>query len=171
MRKQPLVHIYDPNWTKDKIYTKAKILKIKMDLGFLVYDYIKANSASDLKIQEAAYLGDLTSFLKNDIAGTLNIPVLTAGQMSPSEVRLADSAKISRYASYICYWMQKSSDEIIEDGNQSGTHKFIIDFARSGGGHLEGEYLNFILKGDYCQIYEAKIKNKSLNNFPFEDEE
>ena len=39
--EQNFTHIYDPQWTRDKIYTTAKILKNKIDFDFLIYDYIK----------------------------------------------------------------------------------------------------------------------------------
>jgi replicative DNA helicase len=96
LENKPLVHIYDTEWTKDKIYMTAKQLKQSMDLGLLIYDYIKVDDTSGLDSKEHNVLGDMTNFLKNKVGGALDIPVIAGGQMSPKEQRLADSDKINR---------------------------------------------------------------------------
>ncbi len=156
LKKQPFVHIYDDDWTKEKIYIKAKLLKIKMNLGFLIYDYIKVNDTSKSKNKEADELGDMSTFLKNTVASKLNIAVLAGAQQSPYDLRLSDSAKISRYASTVCYWVPKTSEELAMDGATAGNFKFIIDRNRLGQQMNNGEYASFIFDGNRSLIRQAE---------------
>jgi replicative DNA helicase len=105
LKNKPLVHKYDVGWTKDKIYMTAKQLKQSMNLGLLIYDYIKVDDTGGGDNKEHNVLGDMTNFLKNKVGGALDIPIIAGGQMSPKEQRLADSDKINRYASTIAYWI------------------------------------------------------------------
>lgn len=156
LEDKPLVHIYDTEWTKDKIYMIAKQLKQSMNLGFLIYDYIKVDDTSGLDSKEHNVLGDMTNFLKNKVGGALDIPVMAGGQMSPKEQRLADSDKINRYASTIAYWIHKTKEEMINDGEDSGNCKLIIDYNRNGTQMDEDEYLNFVFNGNKALISQAK---------------
>lgn len=168
LKNKPLYHIYDPDWTDDKMFMKAKQLKLSSKLGFLVDDYIKVNDTSSLEGKEHNKLGDKTNFLKNTIAGGLDIPVLAGAQMSPKEIRLADSDKINRYASTIAYWIAKTKEEIVEDGEDSGNYKFFIDYNRNGRQMYEDEYINFVFKGDVASIFQAKKPFKcEEENIPY----
>lgn len=168
LKNKPLVHIYDTEWTKDKIYMCAKELKQSMNLGFLVYDYIKVDDTSGLDSKEHNILGDMTNFLKNKVGGALDIPVLAGGQMSPKEQRLADSDKINRYASTIAYWIHKTKEEMINDGADSGNCKFFIDYNRNGTQMEEDEYLNFSFDGNLARIEQAKkFYNIEGGNLPY----
>ena len=168
LKNKPLVHIYDPEWTKDKIYMTAKQLKQSMNLGFLIYDYIKVDDASDTEGKEHNILGDMTNFLKNKIGGALDIPVLAGGQMSPKEQRLADSDKINRYASTIAYWIHKTKEEMINDGTDAGNCKLVIDYNRNGIQMEDDEYLNFCFYGNIAKIEQAKkFYNIEGGNLPY----
>jgi replicative DNA helicase len=157
IKKQKFVHYYEPAWTFDKIYIMSRILKNQMGLGFLVFDYIKqTDTNTDMK--EADYLGEMCNLLKNNVGGALNIPVLAGGQQSPYDMRLADSAKLARYASVIAYWMYKEQEEINNDGADGGNMKLIIDRNRLGRQMREGEYINFRFRGDYARIEQAKYQ-------------
>lgn len=156
LRDKPLVHLYDPEWTKDKIYMTAKSLKQSMGLGLLIYDYIKVDDTSNINTKEHNVLGDMTNFLKNKVGGGLDIPIIAGGQMSPREQRLADSDKINRYASTIAYWMHKSKEEMVNDGTESGNCKFFIDYNRNGTQMEEDEYLNFVFDGNRATIAQAQ---------------
>lgn len=156
LKNKPLVHKYDVGWTKDKIYMTAKQLKQSMNLGLLIYDYIKVDDTSGGDNKEHNVLGDMTNFLKNKVGGALDIPIIAGGQMSPKEQRLADSDKINRYASTIAYWIHKTKEEILNDGVDSGNCKLVIDYNRNGGQMEDGEYLNFVFEGDKAIITQAK---------------
>ena len=167
LKSKPFYHVYRPEWTFDMIYTMAKSLQIKIGLQFLIYDYIKCTSASKLKIQEHNYLGDMTNFLKNNVAGKLDIAVLAGGQMSPSEIRMADSDKISRYASVICYWMKKRTEDIKAE---EGSYKFVITDNRLGRQFDEDEYIDFKFDGDHALIRETTtgVKRSPISNTAFD---
>jgi replicative DNA helicase len=168
LKDKPLVHIYDTEWTKEKIYMVAKQLKQSMNLGFLIYDYIKVDDTSGLDTKEHNVLGDMTNFLKNKIGGALDIPVLAGGQMSPKEQRLADSDKINRYASTIAYWIHKSKEEMVNDGVDAGNCKMFIDYNRNGTQMEEDEYLNFVFNGNKADIRQAKkFYNIEGGNLPY----
>lgn len=77
IKNQPFVHIYDPTLSNEKLYAMCKMLKHKMDLTFVVYDYLKSNVASSSENYNV--LGAKTDFLKNNIAGKLDLAVVAAG--------------------------------------------------------------------------------------------
>lgn len=80
IRNQPFVHIYDPQMTDDTEYAICKVLKYKMGLKFVVHDYIKSNAAdSSVQYNE---LGAKCDFLKNKVAGDLELSVLTGAQLN-----------------------------------------------------------------------------------------
>jgi|GEM_PF-486659 len=168
LKNKPLVHIYDTEWTKDKIYMTAKQLKQSMGLGFLIYDYIKVDDTSGGDTKEHNVLGDMTNFLKNKVGGALDIPVLAGAQMSPKEQRLADSDKINRYASTIAYWIHKTKEEMVNDGEKAGNCKLFIDYNRNGTQMEEDEYLNFVFDGNKARIFQAeKFYNIEGGNLPY----
>jgi len=168
LKNKPLVHVYDTEWTKDKIYMTAKQLKQSMGLAFLIYDYIKVDNTSGENLKEHNVLGDMTNFLKNKVGGALDIPVMAGGQMSPKEQRLADSDKINRYASTIAYWIHKTKEEMINDGTDAGNCKLFIDYNRNGTQMEEDEYLNFSFDGDKATIEQAKkFFNTESSNLPY----
>ena len=121
--EQNFTHIYDPQWTRDKIYTTAKILKNKIDFDFLIYDYIKMIDTNIVSSSEQYNeLGNWVNFLKNSIAGGLNVPVLSFVQLN-RENDIADSDKIERYASTGIKWVKKTPEEIARDGIECGNYK------------------------------------------------
>lgn len=169
-----LIHKYDPEWTMEKIYTRAKQIKIKYGLDLLVYDYIKADDVELNGMAEHTYLGKLTSFLKNKVAGELDLAVIAPAQMNDNELRLADSRKIQRYASTICYWMEKDTDMVSNDGAEQGTHYIFVDYNRHGKKHKSDSkgkpmtYMNFVMNGDKAKISMAKMKYHNLeDNLPY----
>jgi replicative DNA helicase len=170
----PLAHVYlpekAPNWKFTDLYSIAKSYKHKIDLGFLIFDYIKADTVSDLNINESSYLGDLTNYLKNKISGRLGIPCLAGAQMSPYEMRLSDSDKLNRYASTVFYWIKKSPDEIIGDGKESGTHKIFVDYNRLGRqfDDPETEYINMYADFDKMSIYQCDKQPLANESKPWE---
>lgn len=162
-KAQKFVHIYDPSWSFEKIYTIAKILKIKkdFDLGFLIFDYIKDTCTKDSEGEKLNYfLGNFTNFLKNNIAGELDIPVLAGAQMSPYDTRLADSDSINRYASVVAYWMLKDKVELRKESEyNSGDYKFVIDYTRLGDRmDKDGSGINFNFMGNQCTIEQAEFQ-------------
>ena len=167
IKKQPFAHIYNPEWTFDEIYLTAKELQKTIGIEFLVFDYIKATNTTGLQVQEHNYLGDMTNFLKNNVAGKLDMPVLAFAQMSPTEQRLSDSAKIARYASVIGYFMKKTPEEIQNDGFDGGNRKFVVAFNRLGQQEEGDNYLNLLFDGNHAVINQAikQPTDESINLF------
>lgn len=159
--KQNFTHIYDPQWTMEKVYTTAKILKNKIDFDFLIYDYIKVTDNETVSSSEQYNeLGNWCNFLKNNIAGALDIPVLSFAQLNRRN-EIADSDKIERYASTGVKWMKKEPEEIAEDGVECGNYKLNIMFNRLGEDMDEDEYIDFVfdrksLSIDVCEQQHVK---------------
>ena len=80
LKEQPFVHIYDPSMSMEKFFSVCRSLQNSMNLSFIVYDYLKSNKTSTGENYNA--LGDMTNYLKNEIAGRLNLPVLAACQLN-----------------------------------------------------------------------------------------
>lgn len=156
MKRQPFVHIYNPEMTNDELYAVCKILKYKMDLQFVVYDYMKSNATSSS--DNYNLLGAKCDFLKNIIAGSLNMSVLSAAQLNRSG-EIADSAKINRYLSVGCKWFLKSQEQISKDGLECGNAGLKIYVSRLGEQMPEDDpeaYIDFIFEGNTMTISEAK---------------
>ena len=155
LKGQPLVHIYETNPNMDKVYSTCRMLQNKMNLGFVVYDYLKSNQVDS----SANYniLGAHCDYLKNKVAGELNIPVLAACQ-SNRQGEVADSMKILRYASVVVDWGYKDQEEINKDGIQCGNAKAKIIVNRLGRQMditNENEYLDFVFDGSIGTISQA----------------
>lgn len=153
---QKITHIYDPNWTREKLYTIAKILKNRINFDFFIYDYIKITDNDTISSSEQYNeLGNWCNFLKNNIAGSLDVPVLTFTQLN-RKYEIADSDKIERYASTGIKWVKKTPEEIIRDGEQCGNYKLSFIFNRLGEDMDEDEYIDFVfnkksLSIDVCE--------------------
>lgn len=157
IKKAPLWHLFDPYWDRSKVAHKAKLLKLRHNLGLLIYDYIKIAEVS-AQVKEHNELGNWTIALKN-LAGELDIPILTFAQLSPHERRLADSDKINRYASTIAYLLPKSLDEIRRDhgADEGGTAMLYIDYNRNGDNHQDDDTkgINLIYERHLAKFEQA----------------
>lgn len=152
LKKQPFVHIYNPQFRNEDIFTICNILKYKMGLEFVIYDYLKSNTTdSNAQYNE---LGAKCDFLKNNIAGNLELSVLAGCQLNRNN-QVADSDKLERYASVSLSWRDKSTDEIITDGEECGDFRLSIDLNRLGEQMSDGEYIDFVFNGNHMQINQA----------------
>lgn len=169
INKQNFTHIYDPQWTMEKVYTTAKVLKNKMDYDFLIYDYIKVTDNETISSSEQYNeLGNWCNFLKNNIAGGLNVPVLTFAQLNRRN-EIADSDKIERYASTGIKWMKKEPEEIAKDGAECGNYKLNVMFNRLGEDMDDNDYIDFYfdrksLSIDVCEKQHVKEVPEFMNN-------
>jgi replicative DNA helicase len=156
IKKLPYTHIYKPVTEMAEMFMNIKSLKLKHGIEFLVYDYVKANDGSDGD-KEYQKLGRLTDWLKNDIAGSLDLAVLGACQSDRTGMKVADSSKIERNCSTLSYVMRKSKEEFINDGKDAGNLKLRVGFSRNGAIMDDDQYLNLMLYGDQCRVEQAKI--------------
>ena len=163
----PYTHIYKPITDESEMFMNIKSLKLKHGIEFLVYDYIKANDGSDGD-KEYQKLGRMTDWLKNDIAGSLNLAVLSAGQMDDNGTKMADSQKIARNCSTVAFLTRKSKEEFVNDGKDCGNMKLRVSASRNGEFMTEDEYINLMLYGNQCRMEQAKIPfSQGDDNIPY----
>ena len=155
----PFTHIYEPLWTKDLVYTKAKILKHKINFQFFIYDYIKITDNSTTSSSEQYNeLGNWCNFLKNNIAGGFDVPVMSMVQLNRNN-EIADSDKIERYASTGIKWMKKTPEEVLADGEKCGNYKMQVMFNRLGKEMDEDDYLDFVFDTKSLSINECRVQH------------
>ena len=164
IKKQPFVHMYIPSASDDEIYAIHKILKYKMGLEFSIFDYIKSNVASSS--EQYNILGAKTDFLKNKIAGELDLAVLAGAQLNRQNM-VGDSDKIQRYISTSLMWREKTSDEIAQDTLDGGNFCLTVDLNRNGDCMSEDEYINFVFDGSRMRINQAKKQHTPSEATPF----
>lgn len=163
----PLVHIYLPDSNMDEIYSICKILKYKMNLTFFVYDYIKSYNSE--AYTNSAILGQMADFLKNKIAGELDIAVLSAAQLNRNDM-IANSDNIAKAISTGIYWRFKTGEEIRESGGlDAGNVMAYININRNGPQSDEEDAIYFDFDGDRQRITEAKIQRRDLPQTPFDN--
>lgn len=156
LKEQPFVHIYDPTMSIEKFFSVCRSLQNSMNLSFIVYDYLKSNKPTTGENYNS--LGDMTNYLKNEIAGRLNIPVLAAAQLN-RQGETADSEKINMYASVGIKWGRKTQEMIANDGIECGNAYAKVFFNRIGESMAEDdedEYIDFLFDGAKATIIEAK---------------
>ena len=160
IKQQKYVHVYMPTPSKDKIFTIAKRLQAKIGLDFVFFDYIKSqNSTSSSEIYNM--MGDYTDFLKNKIAGELDIPVLAAAQLNRGG-EIADSYKIEQFSSVIAIIKRKTTSEIQRDGSNCGNYKFHIKLNRLGDqmSDIDSDYIDLNFNGNYATFEQAKEQHE-----------
>lgn len=165
LKEQPFVHIYDPDITNEKIYSYCKMLKYKMGLTFFVFDYIKSNETSTS--DNYNILGAKCDFLKNRIAGDLELAVLSACQLN-RQGEVADSDKINRYLTVGIKWGIKPEERLVKDGKECGNAYAKIYPNRIGEQMAEDDeedYLDFYFDGKTMSIYEVEQHERTNNSF------
>lgn len=164
IKDHPFPHIYMPTPSKEEIYELHKSLKYSMGLEFSVYDYIKSDMISTG--DNYNNLGNMVSFLKNDVCGSLNIAMLSAAQLNRDNI-VADSDKIERYVSASMLWRRKTAEELQRDGKNCGNYALTIDVNRLGEPMGEDEYIDVYCDFDRMYIREAE-KHAPIPETPFE---
>lgn len=118
LKEAPFHHVYLPNFTIEKVQALARKYQVEHGIKLIVFDYIKLPSSnSNLGDKEFQALGYLTSGLK-DLAGTLQVPIISAVQLNRSAVgndnidesSIAGSDRILQLANRVCF-LRKSSEE------------------------------------------------------------
>lgn len=157
IKEQPFVHIYDPQFTDEKIYATCNLLIYKMGLQFVIYDYMKSNTTeSSAQYNE---LGGKCDFLKNNIAGDLDLAVLAACQLNRNN-EVADSDKIERYCSASLLWRNKTVEEQATDGQECGNYRLTVTLNRLGEQMQDNQYIDFAFDGNKMRIDEAKTQHQ-----------
>lgn len=135
-------HIYMPQFTIEKVTALARKFQRQFGIVALFFDYIKipSNQADFRSSQEYQKLGFFTSGLK-DLAGLLNIPVLSACQTNrgnggendnPNESDIGGSYRILQLASKLMFLYNKSDEKIAKEGISNGNQQLFIKWQRNG---------------------------------------
>ena len=156
LKKQKFYHIYDPGLSNERLYSICKMLKRKVGLAFVCYDYIKSNATSTSDNYNV--LGAKCDFLKNEIAGTLNLPVLAACQLNRQN-EVADSIKINMYLSVGIKWGYKTAERMMRDGEPCG-NAYAKIYVNRLGDHMEEDdeedFIDFNFDGRKMTITQAE---------------
>lgn len=161
LKKQPFEHIYDPGMSMEKLFSVCRSMQNSMNLSFVIYDYLKSNEKSTGDNYNK--LGAMTDYLKNEIAGRLNIPVLAACQLNRMG-EIGDSKKIEDYCSASIRWGRKTQEMIAKDGIECGNAYAKVEVNRLGESMIEDDdddYLDFVFDGAKCTIEEAQPHARS----------
>ena len=163
LKTLPIVHVYMPIVDISRVYAICKMLKYKMGLQFVCFDYIKGNDTDAFALSNR--LGQITDVLKNEIAGDLGLCVLAACQLNKQN-EISSSDKIAMYASTIIMWRYKSPSEILDDGGLDyGNIYTRIYLNRNGGCQDVDEHMNLNFVGDTQTITDCKQKEKTDTPF------
>lgn len=155
MKTRQFTHLYIPMFDIQSIYTAVKkVYHRQGGLDVLVVDYFKGSGDGDA-FDSYQELGRFTDLVKNQLLGDLGIAGIAAAQATDTG-KLADSAKIARNASTICMIMEKTEEEIQEDGEECGNKKLRVIFNRNGPQMTSKEYIDLNFDGDHVNYTEAK---------------
>lgn len=174
IKEAPIFHQYIVGWSNSEILNEVKRLKIQENIQILFYDYLKIENAGE-GIAEHQQLGNLTNFLKNDIAGALKIAVCAFAQQSDYSdrgLRIANSEKIKNYASTVIFLLQKSSEQSAVSFNDlSGNYYIFIAFNRNGP-QMDMENsdigINITFKKNNAMMCDARQDEEFINRLLME---
>lgn len=153
LKSYKIIHKYKPEWRDEDIYSTTKIIQNKQGLDFLIFDYIKANDGDANTLYNK--LGQKADYIKNIIAGQLNIPVLTASQLNRSG-EISDSDKLARYVSTVVYWKQKNRSDLEGyDWRKVGNATMQVRTNRLGEQMADDEYIHVCFDGNRMTVWEA----------------
>jgi replicative DNA helicase len=152
-------HYFTPRFDREEIKSICDIFKRKYGLGFVVYDYLKATGSNTS--ENYTQLGNNCDFLKNEIAGEFDIPVLAASQLNRFG-EIGDSYQLEQRASTGISMRFKTEEEIRLDGGIDYGNAYLhIDFARNAEPMDDMEHINISIDGSRCRVVEAKQKDEN----------
>jgi len=173
-------HKYLPGVSVESVIRLAKKYKHQKNIGVLIFDYIKLTDSTMLKnnVKEHQALGYITATLK-DLAGSLDIPVVTAAQVSREGSEkgylrsdmIADSDRLLRYCNNLLGLSRKTQEEITKlvgpnNANTKsleleGTHRLQVLETRAGGTFSQG--INITVRKSIIRMEES-VKQLSMND-------
>lgn len=163
LKKQSLVHEYQPVFNKMQIEQVLRKWFNKGKLEMAIYDYIKPSEKFNAA-EISQSLGLMADFLKS-MAGNMNIPVIAGLQLNELTGQVADSMKPKRYGDVLMYWRQKTVDMLQKDGLDCGNFYIQIIKNRNGLTIEDDDYIDVQFTGDLMKIVEAKKHQKQSTPF------
>lgn len=176
IRKAPLVHKYVFDMSQEDIFSELKKLKIQMNLQIVFFDYIKANVESTGDLQERLQMASMTNFLKNRIAGELNVAVVALAQTNPSidgSLRIFGSSQVAMFASTIIYLVRKSKEQYARDMNELGGNYYLFVKENRNGAQFSDDEdfgINIDFNLSNCTMKEASYQNDIIKQMIEEQE-
>ncbi len=140
LENSPFYHLYIPDFNIDKIIALTRKYKVQHGIQAMFFDYIKIPEMDDLRLaQEWQLLGYLTTGLKNQIAGKLDIPVVTAGQLNKKNVgsatietdQIGGSDRLLHYTNFLLGLRPKTQKELEQEQGRKGRHVLNIVASRN----------------------------------------
>lgn len=176
IRKAPLVHKYVFDMSQDEIFMELKKLKIQINLQICFYDYIKANVKSSDDMQERLQMANMTNFLKNKVAGELDIAVVALAQTNPmqnGDLRIFGSSQVAMYASSIVYLIRKDKELYERDFNELGGNYYLFVKENRNGQQFDDETIgiNINFNTGNCTMEEAEYQNDVIKQMIAEQEQ
>lgn len=165
IRQAPIFHEYIVGWSNSEILNEVKRLKIQENIQILFYDYLKIENAGE-GIAEHQQLGNLTNFLKNDVAGALKIAVCAFAQQSDYSdrgIRIANSEKIKNYASTVVFLLQKTGEQIGTSFNDRGGNYYIFVAFNRNGPQMDMDKCDIGINIEF-QKYNATMKDAEVQD-------
>ena len=153
-----------PFFDKETIYSTTKRVDHRQHIDVIIIDYFKSTGDAADAYATYAEMGRITDLIKNTLAGDMNIMAIGAAQATVNN-KLADSAKIARNASTVIMLMDKTPEEIENDGAECGNKKMIVTVNRNGAQMISGEYIDLKFDGDKI-LYEQAPKQHTITQ-PF----
>ena len=153
LKQLPLVHINNPAWTVDTMEATIKKWDSKIGIDLVIMDYIKAPDTDDAYVE----LGKITNFLKNKVAGAMDLSVIAAAQSNRGG-DTGESYRIEQYCSTLIKIVEKTPDEIRRDGIECGKYKLFVSLNRNGKSHgeIDNDYIDINFFGEIMTMQEAK---------------
>lgn len=176
IRKAPLVHKYVFDMSQEDIFSELKKLKIQMNLQIVFFDYIKANVESTGDLQERLQMASMTNFLKNRVAGELNVAVVALAQTNPSidgSLRIFGSSQVAMFASTIIYLVRKSKEQYVRDMNELGGNYYLFVKENRNGAQFSDDEdfgINIDFNLSNCTMKEASYQNDIIKQMIEEQE-
>ena len=164
LKTRKFTHIYMPFFDKETIYSTTKRVDHRQHIDVIIIDYFKSTGDATDAYATYAEMGRIVDLVKNDIAGSMNIMAIGAAQATINN-KLADSAKIARNASTIIMLVDKTPDEIENDGAECGNKKMIVTVNRNGAQMVPGEYISLDFDGDKILYEQAKKQHTPTQPF------
>lgn len=173
IKASPFYHIYMPDFTPEKVHNLARKMQRQIGVDWngyskqmvLIFDYIKMPDATmgNGNVSEYLLLGQITSMLKNQTAGMLNIPVLAFAQLNPRTTQNAEdvdsshmsgSNRIVMFVNELAFLRKKTQEEMERDGRENGNIVFKLGETRNGGSYLG--WIDYTTRFGVCAMKELR---------------
>lgn len=166
LEEAEIYHVYLHDFTPESVVSVARKYRLQKNVGLVIFDYIKMPDSSDASLKEHQLIGQITSVLKNKIAGPLEIPVVTACQLGrgaidatySSDELIADSDRIGRFADCIL-WLRPKTGEEQEKYGSSKTHgNLVMNIHLNRYGPSNDKYYDLWMDYPIMRMKEVKVR-------------